>query len=276
MTKPAISVILSTYNQPAWLEKVLAGYDAQTFTDFEIVIADDGSGQETRQIIDAARQRSERPIHHVWHEDDGFRKSDILNAATVRSEGAYLLFSDGDCVPRSDFIAQHAAAACPGRFLSGGYIKLPMHASQTMSIDDILSGRAFTVAWLRQQGCPLSRQWLRMVAGKYSAPLLNRLTTTRATWNGNNSSGFREDVVRAGGFDQRMRYGGQDRELGERLENAGIRGKHIRYQTVCLHLDHARGYANAEDRQRNLQIRKETVQSGRAFTEFGIPSRVAA
>jgi hypothetical protein len=67
-----------------------------------------------------------------------------------------------------------------------------------------------------------------------------------------------------------MRYGGEDRELGERLENAGIRGKHVRYQSVCLHLDHARSYVNAADLNRNLEIRKETKRTGRTKTDFGI------
>ena len=77
-------------------------------------------------------------------------------------------------------------------------------------------------------------------------------------------------MVAAGGFDTRMKYGGQDRELGERLVNAGIRGRHVRYQTLTLHLDHDRGYANETDRRRNLGIRRETRRTGRAVTRYGL------
>lgn len=265
-----ISVILSTYNSPAWLEKVLWGYAGQTHRDFELLVADDGSGPETAQLIKRVAGETGLRTQHVWHEDHGFRKCAILNRAIEAAQGDYLLFSDGDCIPRSDFLHQHFIAAQPGRFLSGGYYKLPMSLSERITIDDIRSGRAFSVSWLRSGGLKFSHRLLRLTARGRFAGFLNRITTTRPSWNGNNSSGWTDDIRRAGGFDERMRYGGEDRELGERLENAGIRGKHVRYQTVCLHLDHARGYVNDEDLARNLRIRRETARSHRVRTEHGI------
>ena len=79
MSSPKISIIISTYNSPAWLEKVLWGYQMQTFKDFELLVADDGSGPETKQLLAALQQDLSYPIRHVWHEDDGFRKCVILN-----------------------------------------------------------------------------------------------------------------------------------------------------------------------------------------------------
>ncbi len=117
-----------------------------------------------------------------------------------------------------------------------------MSISHSLTIDDIRSGRAFQWSYLRSQGLPWSRRCLRFLAGKYLAAILNFGTTTRPTWNGNNSSGWRDDILAVNGFDERMKYGGLDRELGERLENAGVHGVHIRYSTVVLHLDHPRGY----------------------------------
>ena len=265
-----ISVILSTYNAPLWLEKSLWGYACQTHREFELIIADDGSDSRTAALIDRMRVQTDRKLVHVWHDDDGFRKCTILNRAIESALGDYLLFSDGDCIPRADFIEQHYAAAEAGRFLSGGYYKLPMSLSERISVDDICSGRAFSLRWLRNSGLRFSPRLLRLAARGRFAELLNRITTTRPTWNGNNSSGWAADIRRANGFDGRMRYGGEDRELGERLENAGIRGKHVRYQSVCLHLDHARGYVNAADLERNLQIRRETKRTQRTRTEHGI------
>jgi glycosyltransferase involved in cell wall biosynthesis len=269
--RPAlISVILSTYNAPLWLEKSLWGYAFQCHRDFEIVIADDGSETETAELIDRMREQTGLTLRHVWHEDDGFRKCTILNRAIEAAAGDYLLFSDGDCIPRSDFVWHHHQAAEVGRFLSGGYYKLPLPLSRLISVDDIRSGRAFSVSWLRANGLKFSHRLLRLTARGRLAEVLNRLTTTRPSWNGNNASGWAADIGRANGFDERMRYGGEDRELGERLENAGIRGKHVRFQSVCLHLDHARGYVNAGDLERNLQIRQETKRIGRVRTDHGI------
>ncbi|MEM1226500.1 MAG: glycosyltransferase family 2 protein [Planctomycetota bacterium] len=273
MTDPRprfMSVVLTTYNSPDWLQKVLWGYAIQTRTDFEIVIADDGSTSETKSLIERARDETGLNIRHVWHEDDGFRKCEILNRATSVTGGDYLIFSDGDCIPRADFLQQHHQHAERGRFLSGGYIKLPMSLSQAIERHDIERGDAFRLSWLRARGLPLSARWLRLIAGPRLAQCLNAVTTTRPTWNGNNASGWKSDIVAAGGFDERMRYGGLDRELGERLENAGIRGKHIRFQTVVIHLDHPRGYANEADLRRNLAIRHETRTTGRKTTAFGL------
>lgn len=265
-----ISVVLSTYNAPQWLEKSLWGYAAQTFHEFELLIADDGSDSRTAEVIARVRDQTELMIKHIWHPDDGFRKCAILNRAIEASDGDYLLFSDGDCIPRSDFVLQHQQAALPGHFLSGGYFKLPMSISSMIDRDDIVSGRAFTLGWLRSVGLPHSHRSLRLVARGRVAKVLNLLTTTRPTWNGHNASGWKTDLLRAGGFDERMRYGGEDRELGERLENAGIEGKQVRFQALCLHLDHARGYVCDADLKRNRKIRDVTSRMGRTTTEHGL------
>lgn len=265
-----VSVILSTYNATAWLEKTLHGYANQSHGEFELVIADDGSDEATSELIDRVRARTNLQILHRWHEDLGFRKCTILNRAIEAAAGDYLLFSDGDCIPRSDFVWQHYQAAERGRFLSGGYYRLPLALSQQISIADIETGRAFSPAWLIANGLPLSHRLLRLSARGNLAKVLNQITPTRATWNGNNASGWTADIVRANGFDERMRYGGEDRELGERLENAGVRGKHIRFQSVCLHLEHARGYVNDADWQRNHEIRAATRRDRRVRTGHGI------
>lgn len=250
---------------------MLWGYATQHVRPHEIVVADDGSDDRTRAVIDQLRQRTGLQLEHVWHEDNGFRKCEILNKAILEATGDYLLFSDGDCLPRRDFLQIHTRLAEPGRFLSGGYYKLPMPLSEAITVDDIQSGRAFELAWMRRHGLPVSRRMLRLVTKGRAATLLDWVTPTKPTWNGNNSSGWADDIRRAGGFDQRMRYGGLDRELGERLENAGVRGKQIRQRCVCLHLDHARGYANPEDWKRNHAIRLTTRTQGLTVTQHGLP-----
>lgn len=265
-----VSVILSTYNQPDWLEKVVTGYAHQSFRDFEIVIADDGSTDETRARIDLLRARTGLGIRHVWQEDDGFQKSRILNLAIDASTTDYLVISDGDCIPRGDFLSTHVALRRPGRFLSGGYVKLPMTTSKAIGAAEIESGAAFDPAWLRAHGMPPRRGWLKLHARGLMASLLNAVTTTRPTWNGHNASGWKRDIVGVNGFDERMRYGGQDRELGERLENAGVRGRQIRHSAVCVHLDHPRGYVDQDAWRRNHEIRRDTRESGKAWTEWGI------
>ena len=269
-----LSVIISTYNSPEWLEKVLWGYQCQSDSDFEVVIADDGSSGETRDLIAGFKASSDFVIQHVRHEDDGFRKWEIVNRAIEAASGDYLIFTDGDCIPHPDLLKTHRQYARPGRFLSGGYCKLPMETSKAVTRDDIVSGRAFTIAWLSRHGYGFTPKWLKVAApGTIFSGLLNRLTPAAKTFNGNNSSCFRADALRVRGFDARIRYGGGDREFGYRLQHAGIAPLVIRYSTICLHLDHPRGYKSAEVRQENMAMIDETLKTRRIETEFGIAAR---
>ena len=263
-----IGVIISTYNNPLWLEKTLWGYQCQLRQADEIIIADDGSTADTQTLIQ--RFATGMPIKHVWHEDRGFRKTKILNEALRVAESDYLVFTDQDCVPRKDFLAIHERTAQPRRFLSGGYFKLPMRLSEMITEDDVTSQRAFDLAWLRQQGLKMTFKCTKLVRAGWFSQMMNKITPTSATWNGMNSSGWRSDLLAARGFDERMRYGGEDRELGERLENAGVKGIQIRYSAIALHLDHSRPYVDSDAIEKNREIRRNTRRNHLTRTEFGL------
>jgi glycosyltransferase involved in cell wall biosynthesis len=239
-----LSVILSTFNSPAWLEKVLWGYSVQSHRNFELVIADDGSADDTRRRIDVMRVRTGMTIRHIWHEDRGFRKCTILNRAIEASTADYLVFSDGDCIPRGDFLATHARLARLGSFLSGGLFRLPLAVSERITRDDIISGRATDAGWLRSVGVRRSPKLIKLACRPPVSRWLDWLTPTKATWNGHNSSGWKADILAVNGFDERMEWGAEDREMGERLMHLGVRPVQIRYRAVCAHLDHDRGYVH--------------------------------
>lgn len=268
--KKDISVIISTYNSPEWLKKVLYGYNSQTFRNFEVIIADDGSDERTKNCIAAIQKEVFYPIIHVWHEDKGFQKTIILNKAILATTTEYILMTDGDCIPREDFIEQHIKQREEGYFLSGGYYKLPMDLSENITKEDIYSGRCFDIKWLKSNGINFSFKNNKFIPNGLRSSLLNCITPTTASWNGHNASGWKKDFLAVNGFDERMQYGGEDREFGERLINLGIQTKQIRYSTVCVHLDHARGYVKPEMIEKNLQIRKETKDLKRTWTNFGL------
>lgn len=266
------SVIMSTYNAEEWLEKVIWGLSVQTETDFEIIIADDGSKPKTKELLDSLRTQISMPLIHVWQEDNGFQKSQILNKAIMASNSDYLIFTDGDCIPRKDFVATHLNYREKGYFLSGGYFMLPMDISKAITKNDILSQNCFDVKWLIQHGLKKSFKNSKLSASGFLAKFLNAVTPTKATWNGHNASGWKEDLVFINGFNQEMQYGGQDRELGERLFNKGLKSKQIRYSAIVVHLDHARGYVNEATWKKNFAIRENTKKNKVVKTTIGIDS----
>ncbi|MEJ2162978.1 MAG: glycosyltransferase family 2 protein [Robiginitalea sp.] len=269
-TTPKISVIVSTYNAEAWLEKVLWGFNCQTYQNFEVVIADDGSGPSTGELLERMRGEVFYPIIHVWQEDDGFQKSRILNKAVCSCNADYIIMTDGDCIPREDFVEVHYINKEAGYFISGGYYMLPMNISLMINREDIENQRCFDINWLKMKGIPKTFKNNKITAQGLVAFLLNTFTPTNASWNGHNSSGWKKDILNVNGFDERMQYGGQDRELGERLFNFGIKSKQLRYSAVCVHLDHKRGYKTPESLAKNAQIRKNTRKEKRVWSYYGI------
>lgn len=271
-----VGVVFTTYNRTQDLVRVLAGYARQTHPHFEIVIADDGSGDETRACIEAARREWKLNIRHVWHEDIGFRKCRILNRAIAETSSDYLIFTDGDCIPHPDFVAGHLALARPGYFVSGGCVRLGETATEAVSRETVLDGHVFDRAWLHARGeSPANLRKMILSAPPWSN-VFNAITTTRPTWNGHNSSTWRDEVLAVNGFDERLGYGGLDREFGERLERCGMKGIQARYTLICLHLDHPRPYRAREIMEANMKIRRENARNRVRRTAHGLQSRESA
>jgi glycosyltransferase involved in cell wall biosynthesis len=269
----SVGVVFTTYNRPHDLARVLAGYARQTHKRFEIVIADDGSGEETRDCIAAARRVWKLDIRHVWHEDIGFRKCRILNRAIAETTADYLIFTDGDCIPHPEFVAGHVALARPGYFISGGCVRLGERATQAVTPKHVLDGKVFDKRWLLERGeSPANLRKLLFSAAPWHN-LFNSITTTRPTWNGHNSSTWRDEVLAVNGFDERLGYGGLDREFGERLERCGMRGIQARYTLICLHLDHPRPYRAREIMEANRKIRRENARLRVRRTAHGLTQR---
>jgi glycosyltransferase involved in cell wall biosynthesis len=271
-----LSVIMTTYNSPEWLEKVLWGYSVQNHKDFEIIIGDDGSTNETRQAIDRIREQTGITIKHAWQEDEGFRKCRILNKSILEVESDYVVFTDGDCIPREDFLQVHANEAEHGRYLSGGYHKLPMTTSKAITKDDIISGRVFDLKWLKTHGLKSSFKNSKLTATPFKARVFNALTPTACNFKGSNGSAWLKDILAVNGFDERMPWGGLDREFGVRLVNSGIKPKHVRYNAIVIHLDHKRGYKDPELMATNKALRVNSKQQKTKVTPCGIKQLEAA
>ena len=267
---PSISVIVSTYNSEAWLEKVLWGFHQQSYRDFEVVIADDGSGLRTKDLILSMADNVFYKILHIWHEDEGFQKSKILNKALNACRAEYIIMTDGDCIPRKDFVEVHHLNRTAGHFISGGYFMLPMNISQLITKEDIEEQNCFNIKWLEAYGISKKFKSTKLTAKGHVSKFLNACTPTTPSWNGHNSSGWKKDILMINGFDERMQYGGQDRELGERLVNSGIKPIQLRYSAICVHLDHKRGYKTEASIHKNKYIRKEVKKTRSSWTDYGL------
>jgi len=272
-TPDGVSVIVSTYNNPRALAAVLAGLARQTFRDFEILVADDGSGAETAAALAAAAAHSPRPVRHVWHEDRGVRRNTILNRAVLRAQGEYLVFLDGDCLPPPQWLAAHVAGAERGWYVSGGKVLLSEALTQM-----VFAGRIPAEALHRFT--PLWRQIAkrrRLVMSRI--PLLRRALDfnrrERCGWVGEDSSTFAAHLRDIGGFDERFTLVWDDADVCERLKGAGVRGRSIRYRAPVLHLEHGRGYRGDDDLRNNLELFLANRAAGLVATRHGLALHAA-
>lgn len=269
-----LSVIITTYNKPEYLRLVLLGFEYQINKNFEIIIADDGSDEKTKTVIDDFQKNSSLVIKHVWHEDEGFRKCTILNKAILSSDYDYLLFTDDDCIPRKDYVDVHLKKAQKGHFLSGGYFKLNEPVSKKVTTEIIKAQKVFTSKWLQANGQEFTYKFIKMTPYKWLSKFMNSITTTKPTWNGHNVSGWKDDIIAVNGYNEDMMYGGLDRELGERLMNKGIKGVQIRYSAICVHLFHNRPYRKTDLLKKNRAIRDAVKKDRITYAKNGIDQHI--
>lgn len=262
------AVIVTTYNRPDALAAALDGYCAQDAPDFELLVADDGSGAETRALVADYARRAPFPLRHVWQEDRGFRAGAARNRALAHTARPYVLFTDGDCVPPPFFVSRHVALAEPGCFVAGNRILLseaftaevlqrraPIHAWPT---------RRWLAAWLKREvnrALPL----LRLPDGAFRKRDPERWEGVKTC----NFAAWRADLVRANGFDERYAgWGLEDSDLVIRLLHAGVRHKSARFAAPVFHLWHRENDRSAlAENQRRLE---EILGSDRVAALVGL------
>jgi glycosyltransferase involved in cell wall biosynthesis len=263
-----ISVIVSTYNRDDALDVVLRALSRQTDRNFEIVVADDGSGPATARVVREWAAKKLIPIKHIWHEDRGFRLSEIRNRGIRASAGTYVIFLDGDCIARPDFVAAHRRLAEPGWFVTGTRILLSADLTDRIlhqALEPELWGFA---SWLAHR----SRRDLNRFAPLLELRLgvMRKLSARR--WRGargSNMAFWRADLEKVDGFDSTFNgWGREDSDIFIRLIRAGIRRKDGRFASGVLHLWHPeadRSHLAQNDRQLD-----EVLHSGRVRARHGL------
>lgn len=266
---PKASIMLATYNMPEHLRKVLGGIERQTYPHFEVVIADDGSGPKTKDVIEEFKIRTGQSVRHVWQEDDGFRKSKILNEAVRQSTGDLLIFLDGDCVPHKHFVKAHVENHEPGKYLCGRRVDLSEKFSATLSANDVRRGY-FSFPRLRllldfifgesrpfQRSFYIGLPWLRRKLG------MDRIDDLL----GSNYSVLKQAFIAINGYDENYEgYGREDTDVEIRLQNLGYQIKSVKGAALQFHLWHPRREFTPSNDTRLDELKK----SGRVLAERGL------
>ncbi len=225
-----VSLLISTYNWPSALDLVLKSALRQTQKPLEILIADDGSTDETKNIIDAYKKKTPLPIRHFWHKDQGFQKAFILNKALAQAKGDYIVQVDGDCIMHKDFIKDHLFCAEEGLYLYGSRVNIKQDFLPELFTQGIID---FTFL---SKGIKKRTRAMRL-------PFFSSLYTPQATLSkkvrGCNISYWKKDLLAINGYNEDFNgWGREDSEMVIRLMNNGILGKRLRYRGIVYHIWH--------------------------------------
>ena len=272
MPSPAptlITLTISTYNRPAALDRVLSACMRQSDQDFEIVVADDGSTEATRDLVRDYRKRSTVPISHVWHPDDGFRLAEIRNKAIAQARGDYLIFLDGDCMPQRNFVAMHRALARPGAMLTGSRILLSERLTRRIE-SERLELSAFTApSWIAARLRGDINKCLPLLLSSAALPGRRVDGFVWKSIKGCNMAAWTRDVVAVDGFDNSFTsWGHEDADFVARLHNAGIGRNKGFFATEVLHLWHREQPRDRESVNYQKVIRR--LASGQAKALRGL------
>ena len=250
-----ISVLLATYNWPQALKLCLESLSTQTDLDFEIIIADDGSTQDTKDLIEATKKNFPVKITHLWQEDQGFRKTRILNQAIEVSVGDYLIFLDGDCIVQPDFIAQHRILSQANHLVTGSRVLLNDQLSEQLLSWPHWDFKKFTANLLsyRLSG-GINKYWpLKLKLGDDVWRNYKKFVWRRI--KGCNMACWKSDALAIDGFDETMTgWGHEDADFVFRLQNKGLIRKSGSWATEVLHLYHRiNDQSKAEENARRVR-----------------------
>lgn len=225
-----ISVVVLTYNWPQALELVLRALANQTELPFEVIVTDDGSRQDTRELLE--RMAADYPVRlaHVWQPDDGARMSRARNRAIAAAQGDYLILLDGDMVAGRHFVADHRRFARRGCFVQGSRVLTDAEATRRMLEHGAESPGFFN------RGIERRRHTLRL---PWLARLYARPGTKRRGIKSCNMGFWRDDLLRLNGFNETMTgWGREDTELALRAFHAGLLRRDLRFSALATHLYH--------------------------------------
>lgn len=265
-----VSLIISTYNWPRALYLCLDSVMQQSVMPTEILIADDGSGMSTRDVVDHFAAVSPVPLRHIWHEDNGFRLAAIRNKAIAASRCDYIIQIDGDLILHRDFVRDHIAFARKGRFVTGS-----RGIVTEMLTQKILKGEITSLSPL-MRGVRNSNNVMRI---PLMATLYRALGPTRFV-KGCNMAFWREDLIRVNGYDEGFTgWGREDTELAVRLNNSGIRQQCMKFRGVVFHLYHGkqdRTTLSANDDRYKQSIREHRTRCEKGVDSYLTPETSAA
>ena len=254
------TLIVTTFNWPAALDLTLKSIARQTVAPEEVIVADDGSGPDTAEVVERWKRRIAAPVQHLWQPHEGFRLARSRNRAIAAAKGDYLIIVDGDMVLHRHFVADHLNAARPGSFIQGVRLLTEAAAAGRMLREGSLDLHVFS------RGIRRRRHAVRNLA---LSRLLFWERMGQSAIRGCNQAYWKSDLLHVNGFNEAfVGWGREDNEIAARLYNVGIRRRNLKFQALAIHLHHPSRHPQGANP--NDAILHQAIERGETWCRQGL------
>lgn len=263
--RPRSTLIVTTFNWPAALELTLKSIARQSLAPDEVIVADDGSGSETAQVVERWKGRLGAPLQHLWQAHEGFRLARSRNRAIAAATGDYLIIVDGDMVLHRHFVADHLSAARPGSFIQGVRLLTEADAAERMLRAGSLDLHVFSPGIRRRRHAVRNLALSRLLFWK---------RVGQAAIRGCNQAYWKSDLLHVNGFNEAfVGWGREDNEIAARLYNVGVRRRNLKFQALAIHLHHPPRHPQGVNP--NDAILHQAIQRRETWCRLGLDRHVA-
>lgn len=257
---PTCSLVTPTYNWPEALELLLLSVINQTVLPNEVIIADDGSREETTKLIKRFQENFPVPLIHIWHEDNKNQKPKIMNKAIAKAKYDYIIEIDGDIIMEKNFVKDHLQFAEKGHYLYGSRVNIKPNILESIFKNKIIDFSYFS------NGIKKRNRTIRI---PYLMKFSKSIDKMSRKLRGCNMSFWRADFIKINGFNENLQgWGNDDSEMIIRLHNIGILGKRLKFAGIAFHIYHKE--QSKSHIEINHKLERETLEKKITFAEKGI------
>ena len=254
------SLIICTYDWPEALGFVLSSVASQSIMPNEVIVADDGSDNSTKMLVEEYSELLSVPIIHSWQEDIGCRLPHSRNRAISKSHYEYIIVVDGDTVLHHDFIKDHKRFANKGVYIQGSRVLLQPEFSRNIFKESIFSKPSFFSKDSKNKLNMIRIPLISLLLSYFKSQNINRI-------RGCNFSVYKEDILKVNGFNEEITtWGREDSEFVQRLFNIGLKKKHLKFSGIQYHLFHKERIHNND----NNEILQNTIDNNIIWCSLGI------
>jgi glycosyltransferase involved in cell wall biosynthesis len=260
MTNPSCTLVTPTYNWPEALELLLLSLLRQSVMPNEVIIADDGSREETKKLITDFQKKFPIPLIHIWHEDLKNRKPTIMNKAIAKAKYDYIIEIDGDIIMNPHFVEDHLTFAEKGHYLYGSRVNIKETILPELFSKKILDFNLFSKG-IKKRG--------RTIRFPFLMNFVKSVDQRSRKLRGCNMSFWKEDFIKINGFNENLvGWGIDDSEMIQRMHNLGIKGKRLKFSGIAYHIYHKE--QSKSHLKINNEIERQTTENKLTFIDKGI------